>query len=116
VLSRSVAIVGSGSITLPDFAVDLTLNSRNRALRVPLFTSLFEGVRNELVSTRITGTLASPTIGAEALSGTRRLIGSVFGAASATDGGLSEAEAVERIELESLRAPARGPLLPPMPQ
>lgn len=77
VCSDSISIVGGGTITLPDLALDMRFNTRaNR--RVPLWSDLFEAVRNEIASTVVTGTIEDPVIRAETLSSTRRAIGEMI--------------------------------------
>ncbi|MCW5766042.1 MAG: hypothetical protein KIT68_08715, partial [Phycisphaeraceae bacterium] len=78
VLSRSLAIVGDGEVRLPDFGLDLRFNSAGRA-RLPLLSDVYEALRNELITTVVSGTLRDPRFSVEQLSGTRRLIGRMLG-------------------------------------
>ncbi|MBL0927836.1 MAG: hypothetical protein IBJ11_09320 [Phycisphaerales bacterium] len=76
--SQSIAIRGSGIMTTPDLALDVAVNSRSLN-RVPILSDILEGVRDEVVSTRVRGTLASPQVTYESLKGTRQLLDTVFG-------------------------------------
>ncbi|MFU8830047.1 MAG: hypothetical protein ACNA8P_11540, partial [Phycisphaerales bacterium] len=75
--SRSVSIKGSGTMTLPELKLDLTFTTI--VLRdVSLLAEIFERVRNELVTARITGTLYDPQVEVEQLTATRRLIDAII--------------------------------------
>lgn len=75
--SRSVSINGSGTMRIPDLSLDLTFTTI--VLRdVSLLTEIFERVRNELVTARITGTLYDPQVEIEQLTATRRLIDAII--------------------------------------
>jgi hypothetical protein len=73
VRSRSLAIEGYGAMRLPELDLALRFNSRSLS-RVALLSDLFEGVRNELVTTTVTGTAYDPRFEFEQLSRTRDLI------------------------------------------
>ncbi|MFN0011599.1 MAG: hypothetical protein ACKVS8_08140 [Phycisphaerales bacterium] len=77
-LSSSVSLIGYGSITLPEMSLDLTFNSRGYA-QVPLLSGAFEAARNELITTRVMGTLRAPAVSTEPFMGTRRMLDSLFG-------------------------------------
>ncbi|MFG0293865.1 MAG: hypothetical protein ACF8MJ_12040 [Phycisphaerales bacterium JB050] len=75
--SKSVSIKGSGTMTLPELALDLTFTTV--VLRdVSLLTEIVERVRNELVTARVGGTLYDPKVEVEQLSATRRLIDAII--------------------------------------
>lgn len=77
-VSPTISLIGVGDVRLPDFDLDLRFGvSANR--RLPIFTPLFDALRNELLTTRVRGTLADPDISAEPLSGIRRLISRILG-------------------------------------
>lgn len=77
-VSPSLALIGDGTVTFPDAALDLRFGvTSNR--RLPVFSLLFDALRNELLTTRIRGTLADPSIRVEPLSGTRRFLSRLFG-------------------------------------
>lgn len=77
-LSGSLSVLGWGTLRLPDYDLALRFNSRGRA-QLPLISGLFEGLRNELITTTVTGTVDDPQINAESFSGTRRLLDTMFG-------------------------------------
>jgi hypothetical protein len=111
-LSNSIAIVGEGTVSWPELAIDLRFNSRS-VRRIPIWSDVFEALRNEIVSTRITGTIAEPVVRTEPLSATRRMIGEVVRPGQggrARPALLPEYEPAARRELERLRAgiPATG--------
>ncbi len=67
----SLNLVGTGSMSLPDQAVDLRLvnvGARTWA-RVPLLSDLVEGAAKELVELRVTGPVSRPTVRAQPLRG-----------------------------------------------
>lgn len=74
--SRSVSIIGSGTLTMPEMTLDMRFNTRSNQ-RVPLWSDLFEALRNEIASTTVTGTVERPVIRSETLSTTRRIIGDI---------------------------------------
>ncbi len=76
--SATVEVVGSGTMTTPDMGLNLRFNSRGRA-RLPIWSDILEGLRNEVLTTTVTGTLRDPKFGSESLSGTRRLLSGIFG-------------------------------------
>ncbi|MGQ0629087.1 MAG: hypothetical protein ACT4PL_13440 [Phycisphaerales bacterium] len=77
ILSSTVSMVGTGEMTLPEMTLDLRFNSQSRA-RLPLLSDVIEGLRNEIVTTTVRGTLAKPEIGASSFSATQRLLDSIF--------------------------------------
>lgn len=68
---RSLNLVGSGSMSLPDQAVDLRLvNVGTRPwARVPLLTDLVDSAMKEFVELRVTGPVSRPTVRAQPLRG-----------------------------------------------
>ncbi len=76
--SSTVEVVGGGTMTVPGMELDLRFNSRGRA-RVPLWSDLLEGLRDEVITTRVRGTLREPKFGSESLSGARRMLSGIFG-------------------------------------
>jgi hypothetical protein len=73
-----MALIGDGSMTLPDFDLDLRFGASGN-YRLPVFSAVLDVLRNELLTTRVQGTLANPEFSAVQLSGTRRLLSSIFG-------------------------------------
>jgi hypothetical protein len=78
ILSRSLSILGYGRMTLPDFDLDLRFNSRATS-QIPILSGLFEGLRNELITTTVRGTIDNPEFGAEQFSGFRRAFDTILG-------------------------------------
>ena len=66
-----LALVGSGTVTLPDFAVDLHLaNVTSRSwMRVPVLTDMIEGASREFVELHVTGPLSQPNVRTRPLPG-----------------------------------------------
>jgi len=78
VLSNSIEIVGFGSMHWPTAEVDLRF--RSEALRrVPVLSDIIEAVRDELITTRVTGELGNPEVSADTLTATRRVLRSLVG-------------------------------------
>lgn len=59
VASRSVSIVGYGTMTLPSMALDLRFDSRS-ARRIPVVSKVIELIRDQLITTRVRGTADEP--------------------------------------------------------
>jgi hypothetical protein len=78
VFSRSVHILGFGTMTWPEMALDLRFNSK-AVRRIPVLNWLLEGIRNEIVTTSVTGTLADPSVASVPFDNTRRFFLQVFG-------------------------------------
>jgi len=113
-LSESVAVLGEGTLTLPELTLDLTLASRGREVRIPLLTGLFESLRDEIFSARIGGTLGAPTLSAESLSGTRRLFTAANRSGSGTP--ISAEQRLRDIERQARRSVTTGAVLRPEPE
>lgn len=84
--SDSISIVGTGEVTWPGMALSMAFNSRSNH-RVPLLSDLVEGLRNELITTLVTGTLLDPKFRTEALPGTRKALDEAFGEPDSGAGG-----------------------------
>jgi len=76
--SPSIRIVGYGTVTLPERTLDLRFTSQAER-RIPVISDLVEGVRDELVTARVTGTLGDEQVKAEQFSGARRLLEGFLG-------------------------------------
>lgn len=76
--SESLLIVGAGTMTLPDTELDLRFNTQGRGT-IPLLDDVLRGLRNEIVTTTVTGTARQPEYHLEAFSGTQRMLGTIFG-------------------------------------
>lgn len=77
VSSPSIAILGDGSMQWPSTRLDLRLNSRGESNRIPLLSEFLEGLRDELATIIVEGTLADPEFSVQQLSGARRFLGSI---------------------------------------
>lgn len=78
VYTPSVEIAGHGTMRWTDRVLDLRFASR-RVTRIPLISEAVERFRDELVTTKVAGLLDSPEITIDQFSGTRRLLGRLFG-------------------------------------
>jgi len=76
--SDSISIVGQGQVTWPGMGLRLAFNSRSNN-RVPILSDIVEGLRNELITTVVTGTLLAPVFRTESLPGTRQALDDLFG-------------------------------------
>lgn len=108
VLSGTLAIMGTGEMTIPGMDLDLTVSTQSR-LRLPLVSDLFEIVRNEIVTARVLGTVDAPAIVPEPLRGTRTILGGLLGAPGSTLPGVSR----EHLERERDRSPFVAPTTMP---
>ncbi|MEM7755470.1 MAG: hypothetical protein AAF297_07515 [Planctomycetota bacterium] len=102
VLSESIEILGFGSMHWPTADVDLRFRSE-AVRRIPLVSSLIEAVRDELITTRLTGPVGELSVSADALLATRRALGSVLGFDESP-----EAARLRRIEREARRERERA--------
>ncbi|MCC6429070.1 MAG: hypothetical protein IT435_19905 [Phycisphaerales bacterium] len=78
VFSSNVHIRGFGTMTWPEMMLDLRFNSR-AIKRIPVLNWLLEGLRDELVTTRVSGTLSEPDVASVPFDQTRRFFLDVFG-------------------------------------
>ncbi len=112
-LSPTLAVLGEGTINTSDLSVDLAVRSRARNMELPLISGLLRGLRDELLTARVTGTLNQPQFGASMFLGTRRALGGMAGGGRT---GRPDAQTVEaslrRIEAERDRSPGRAPTVP----
>lgn len=76
----ALALNGSGSMTLPDCAVDLNLQSVSihRWARVPVLTEFVEGASRELAELHVTGPLSQPKVSLIALPGINKELKRLF--------------------------------------
>lgn len=112
-MSDNLSIVGAGTVTLPDLALDMRFNSR-ATRRLPLWSAFVEAVRNEFISTSVTGTLTNPRFRTETLRTTRRLLGSIIAPGSTGVEGASpdRAALVERQRTRHASGGAAPPVRP----
>lgn len=78
VSSDSIEILGFGTLDWTSRALDLRFRSRS-INPIPLVSAALEGVRNELITTRVSGTLDSIEYTAEQFGTTRRIIDAMLG-------------------------------------
>jgi hypothetical protein len=66
-----LALVGSGTMSIPDQAVDLRLVNMgsHHISRIPVLADFVEGASREIVELRVTGPLSSPSVRAQPLRG-----------------------------------------------
>lgn len=76
--TRSVEIWGYGTLDWADKRLDMRFNTRSTS-PIPVVSELLEGVRNELVSTRVRGTMDEPEIDTIQFQGTRRVLDTLLG-------------------------------------
>ncbi len=107
VYSSAVAINGSGMMTWPGLELDLRFNSRS-ARPIPLVSRLVEGIRDQLVSTSVKGTLGKPVVSLVTVPQTRRILDRAVGPRSS--------EQDRRLaEMERRLVPNRNPIRPSAP-
>ncbi len=76
--SSSIEILGHG--TMDWVTQDFNLRFRSRSIRpVPIFSSLLEQIRDELITTRVTGRPGSLEFSTETFGATRRLVRALIG-------------------------------------
>ncbi len=75
--SNTIDVLGSGTMSLPDLALDLRFSTRGRR-RIPLISEVFDALSDEVVTVTVTGSLADPRFGAKHLSKTSELFEGVF--------------------------------------
>jgi len=73
VQSRNVTIYGFGTAAWPGLDLDMRFRSRSKA-RIPLLSSMVEGIRDELITIQVGGTLRNPEVGLTTLPSTTRLV------------------------------------------
>ena len=76
--SPSIRITGAGQMGWPSTELDLRIETRGMR-QIPILSEILTSLREEIVSTRVTGTLYHPQFRYEQLSGARRLFGAVLG-------------------------------------
>ncbi|QYK48648.1 MAG: hypothetical protein KF838_02060 [Phycisphaeraceae bacterium] len=73
VFSPTVELFGYGTMSWPMTELDLRIVSRG-ARQLPIVSSVFEAIRNELISVRVGGTLTSPDVSLEQFASARGLL------------------------------------------
>ena len=84
VFSESVQIYGYGVVTWPGMDLNLRFNSRSLS-RIPLISSLIEAVRDQIISTTITGTLKKPNVNTVPLAGAGDMLSRIFSTPTAEE-------------------------------
>jgi hypothetical protein len=109
VMSDTLSLMGAGTMSWPDLALDLRFNSRSaESRRIPLWSDLLETIRDELITTTVGGTLRDPRFGTESLKGTRRMLSGLLDPENDRAGATpDDAERAARIERQRLRDAAR---------
>lgn len=115
VFSETIGLFGYGTMTWPDAALDLRFTSKS-SRRMPLVSDLIEGVRDEILSTRVGGTLAEPDVRLESFAATRRALGLAFGVGpTEQQARLLEVQARAERELQRVRDAAERRRRAPAP-
>lgn len=78
VFAESVELFGYGRMTLPGLDLDLRFNSR-AVNRLPLISDLMEKFRNELITTRVAGTVREPQVSLMQFARTRQMLAAALG-------------------------------------
>lgn len=112
VLSDSVSLMGAGTVTLPGLGLDMRFNSRSNQ-RVPLLSDLYEAVRDEIVTTRVGGTVAEPQVRSESFSTARTVLGMLLDPSHERAGEIVRDRAARREQARTSRAAQAMPPLPP---
>lgn len=89
--SSAIVVRGFGSLTWPDMELNLRFDSSS-ARPLPVISWLVKGIRDQLVTTRVTGTPGSPKIHVEAMPGTRSAFARALGVRGAAARELEEME------------------------
>ena len=71
--SRTISLIGDGTLAFPGLALDMHFNSRSNH-PIPVLSNVLEAVRDEIVTISVAGTLLDPIISTESFFGTRRVI------------------------------------------
>lgn len=90
--SESLVILGAGTLRLPSTEVNLRFNTEGRGT-IPILDDILRGLRNEIVTTVVTGTIGAPKYRLEAFPSTKRMLGSIFRGSEAD----ASADSVPRI-------------------
>ncbi|MBL8876966.1 MAG: hypothetical protein JNM86_14315 [Phycisphaerae bacterium] len=93
IFSASVEFLGFGTLTWPNMDLDMVFTHK-ATHRIPIVGHVLEGLRNELVTTTVGGTLADPNFGVSSMRATRSFLSRLFG-------GSNDAQDRRMRELES---------------
>lgn len=78
IFSASVEFLGFGTLTWPGMELDMIFTHK-ATHRIPIVGHVLEGLRNELVTTTVGGTLSNPSFGVSSMRGVRSVLGQIFG-------------------------------------
>jgi hypothetical protein len=92
VSSESLVILGEGTLTLPSTELNLRFNTEGRT-KIPILDDILRGLRNEIVTTVVSGPVSSPEYRLEAFLSTQRMLGSIFRGSPAEDSAASSTPA-----------------------
>lgn len=84
VSSESVSMIGYGTMEWPSTELDLRFNSRAN-WRIPLVNWAIEKLRDELITTRVRGTVKNPEVDTVTLPGTSSVLNQLSGRATEQD-------------------------------
>ncbi|MBL4591769.1 MAG: AsmA-like C-terminal domain-containing protein [Phycisphaerales bacterium] len=76
--SKSIEILGYGTMDWVDKTMDLRFRSRSLS-RIPVLSTIFEGLRDELITTKVTGTPGNPTYSVDQFGSTKRVFSALLG-------------------------------------
>ncbi|MEM1331011.1 MAG: hypothetical protein AAGG07_10660 [Planctomycetota bacterium] len=118
IFSGAVRVLGFGTITWPDLDLDFRFSSEAMN-RIPLLSSLVEGLRDEVVTATVSGTANEVRVSGSAFSTTRAILASLFGVDMPFEDQLDQVE--QRLELQRGRRdrtgrPLRAAPVEPMPE
>jgi len=110
--SRTVEILGFGTLDWTTRAMDLRF--RSRAVRpFPVLSGVFEKLRDELITTRISGTPGDLRYSAESFGGTRRLVRALLGdSADEQERRIDTVERASRADNNRTQAQESTPVMP----
>jgi hypothetical protein len=111
--SKTIALEGYGTMTWPEKILDLRFNSRAQR-SIPLLGDFFRHVRDELLTTRITGKLGEQEVRLQQFPGTRRMLGRAVG--SGESAGAHRLSGIERRGREEGIRPAPAGIRPSGPE
>ncbi|MDX2115337.1 MAG: hypothetical protein SFZ24_06915 [Planctomycetota bacterium] len=89
--SQSLLIVGAGTARWSDGGLDLRFTTQGRS-QIPIISDMLQGLRDELATAAVGGTISRPEYRVESLQGTQRMLDTIFrGRDSARDRGVRPA-------------------------
>ncbi|MBX3388652.1 MAG: hypothetical protein KF691_04275 [Phycisphaeraceae bacterium] len=109
IFSASVEFLGFGTLTWPGMELDMIFTHK-ATHRIPIVGHVLEGLRNELVTTTVGGTLSNPSFGVSSMRGVRSVLGQIFGGSpDEQDRRMRELERRGRRGSERVRVAPTGP-------